>query len=60
VDVILGLVILFVSGAALWSRKWAARRRISEAIEGDGMGGDAARADPMQGEREAMSREMSR
>ncbi len=27
VDVILGLVILFVSGAALWSRKWAARRR---------------------------------
>ncbi len=35
VDVILGLVILFVSGAALWSRKWAARRRIAEAIEGD-------------------------
>lgn len=35
VDVILGLVILFVSGAALWSRKWAARRRIAEAIGGD-------------------------
>ena len=35
VDVILGLVILFVSGAALWSRKWAARRKIAEAIGGD-------------------------
>ena len=35
VDVILGLVILFVSGAALWSRKWVARRRIAEAIEGE-------------------------
>jgi len=31
--VILGLVILFVSGAALWSRKWAARRRIAEAMD---------------------------
>jgi ABC-type uncharacterized transport system permease subunit len=35
VDVILGLVILFVSGAALWSRRWAARRKIAEAIGGD-------------------------
>ena len=43
--VLVGLVILFVSGAALWSRKWAARRRITEAIdgeaiEGNGIGGD--------------------
>lgn len=49
VDVILGLVILFVSGAALWSRKWAARRRITEAIEGD-TAGDAIRGDPMNQE----------
>jgi simple sugar transport system permease protein len=27
---ILGLVVLFVSGSALWSRRWAARRRLSE------------------------------
>ena len=27
---ILGLVVLFVSGSALWSRRWAARRRIGE------------------------------
>ena len=27
---ILGLVVLFVSGAALYSRRWAARRRINE------------------------------
>jgi len=40
VDVILGLVILFVSGAALWSRRWAARRRIAEAIVGSPVGGD--------------------
>lgn len=48
VDVILGLVILFVSGAALWSRRWAARRRIAEAMESDPRGpreGDVARAD---------------
>jgi hypothetical protein len=28
-------VILFVSGAALWSRKWAARRRTAQAMEDD-------------------------
>jgi simple sugar transport system permease protein len=27
---ILGLVVLFVSGSALWSRRWAARRRLVE------------------------------
>jgi simple sugar transport system permease protein len=26
---LLGLVVLFVSGSALWSRRWAARRRIA-------------------------------
>jgi len=41
VDVILGMVILFVSGAALWSRRWAARRRIGEALGGDAAGGMA-------------------
>ena len=30
IDAILGLVVLFVSGSALWSRKWASRRRVSE------------------------------
>ncbi len=28
INAILGLVVLFVSGAALWSRRWAARRRM--------------------------------
>jgi len=27
---LLGLVVLFVSGSALWSRRWAARRQIGE------------------------------
>jgi len=27
---LLGLVVLFVSGSALWSRKWAARQRRAE------------------------------
>jgi ABC-type uncharacterized transport system permease subunit len=27
VTALLGLVVLFVSGSALWSRKWAARQR---------------------------------
>ncbi len=30
VDAILGLVVLFVSGSALWSRRWASRRRVGE------------------------------
>lgn len=30
VDAILGLVVLFVSGSALWSRRWASRRRATE------------------------------
>ncbi|HUH97038.1 MAG TPA: hypothetical protein VLZ89_06755, partial [Anaerolineales bacterium] len=29
INAILGLVVLFVSGAALWSRRWAARRNIA-------------------------------
>jgi simple sugar transport system permease protein len=31
IDVILGLVVLFVVGSALWSRRWAARRMIAAA-----------------------------
>jgi hypothetical protein len=27
---LLGLVVLFVSGSALWARRWAARRMIGE------------------------------
>ena len=34
ITAILGLVVLFVSGAALWSRKWAARRMIAEQRDG--------------------------
>jgi simple sugar transport system permease protein len=30
INVILGLVVLFVSGSALWSRRWAARRKSNE------------------------------
>ena len=30
INVILGLVVLFVSGSALWSRRWAARRKSTE------------------------------
>ncbi|MGA2488608.1 MAG: ABC transporter permease [Anaerolineales bacterium] len=33
INVILGLVVLFVSGSAIWSRRWAARRKSSEAQE---------------------------
>jgi simple sugar transport system permease protein len=29
ITAILGLIVLFVSGAALWSRRWAAKRRIA-------------------------------
>lgn len=31
IDTILGLVVLFVVGSALWSRRWAARRQIAAA-----------------------------
>ncbi len=31
VTAVLGLVVLFVSGSALWSRRWAARRKVREA-----------------------------
>jgi hypothetical protein len=34
IGALLGLVVLFVSGSALWSRRWAARRKISE-MKGD-------------------------
>jgi simple sugar transport system permease protein len=34
VTAILGLIVLFVSGAAIWSRRWAAKRRISAARGG--------------------------
>ena len=30
INVILGLVVLFVSGSAIWSRRWAARRKSNE------------------------------
>ena len=30
IDAILGLIVLFVSGSALWSRRWAARRRLGD------------------------------
>ncbi len=30
VGALLGLVVLFVSGSALWSRRWAAQRKVSE------------------------------
>jgi ABC-type uncharacterized transport system permease subunit len=35
VTALLGLIVLFVSGAALWSRRWAARRRIAAARAGE-------------------------
>jgi Tfp pilus assembly protein PilW len=31
IDAILGLVVLFVVGSALWSRRWAARRQMEAA-----------------------------
>ena len=31
IDAILGLVVLFVVGSALWSRRWAARRQMATA-----------------------------
>jgi simple sugar transport system permease protein len=38
VTAILGVIVLFVSGAALWSRRWAAKRlaSVQQAKEGDG------------------------
>ncbi len=36
VDALLGLVVLFVSGSALWSRRWAARRAVLKKQEEDG------------------------
>jgi simple sugar transport system permease protein len=33
INVILGLVVLFVSGSALWSRRWASRRKSNESQE---------------------------
>lgn len=33
IDAILGLVVLFVSGSALWSRRWASRRRAGEQMD---------------------------
>jgi len=33
INVILGMVVLFVSGSALWSRRWAARRKSTETQE---------------------------
>ena len=33
VDALLGLVVLFVSGSALWSRRWAAQRRKSRGAQ---------------------------
>jgi general nucleoside transport system permease protein len=30
IDVILGLVVLFVVGSSIWSKRWAARRKIAE------------------------------
>jgi simple sugar transport system permease protein len=35
VTAVLGLVVLFVSGAALWTRRWAARRSAAEAAGGE-------------------------
>ena len=34
INVILGLVVLFVSGSAIWSRRWAARSKTGESQEG--------------------------
>jgi simple sugar transport system permease protein len=36
ITAILGLIVLFVSGAALWSRRWAAQRRIATQRLGEG------------------------
>ncbi len=33
INAILGLVVLFVSGSALWSRRWEARRRLHTQVE---------------------------
>jgi simple sugar transport system permease protein len=33
INVILGMVVLFVSGSAIWSRRWAARRKLGETQE---------------------------
>jgi general nucleoside transport system permease protein len=34
VTAILGVIVLFVSGAALWSRRWAAKRRVRQGLLG--------------------------
>ena len=36
VDALLGLVVLFVSGSALWSRRWASKRRTAEQMDQEG------------------------
>ena len=33
IDVILGLIVLFVSGSAFWARRWAAKRMIAAATK---------------------------
>jgi len=49
ITALLGLIVLFVSGAALWSRRWAERRRVNAARAGDagaGIAGAAAESKP--------------
>ncbi|HET6451678.1 MAG TPA: ABC transporter permease, partial [Spirochaetia bacterium] len=47
VNAILGLVVLFVSGSALWTRRWAARRGVGAQLEepsaGEAPGPEGAR-----------------
>jgi ABC-type uncharacterized transport system permease subunit len=33
INAILGLVVLFVSGSAIWSRRWAAKRKVDSQKE---------------------------
>jgi ABC-type uncharacterized transport system permease subunit len=33
INALLGLVVLFVSGSALWSRRWEARRRLGGQVD---------------------------
>jgi ABC-type uncharacterized transport system permease subunit len=37
IDVILGLVVLFVVGSSIWSKRWAARRRIAAVKESEAL-----------------------
>ncbi|MEI8133044.1 MAG: ABC transporter permease [Leptolinea sp.] len=37
IDVILGLVVLFVVGSSIWSKRWAARRRIAAVKEAEAL-----------------------